>query len=72
MGDDLNDFAEVFENSKTVSARIAATDRNRAQFGARFIVLPNPVYGHWEDAIYGEGRLTAAEKAEKRLKALKE
>ena len=72
MGDDLNDFAEVFENSKTVSARIAATDRNRAQFGARFIVLPNPMYGHWEDAIYGEGRLTAAEKAEKRLKTLKE
>ena len=72
MGDDLNDFAEVFETSRTVSARIDATERNKTQFGARFIVLPNPMYGHWEDAIYGEGRLTAAEKADKRLTALKE
>lgn len=72
MGDDLNDFAEVFETSKTVSTRDDAVVRNKAQFGARFIVLPNPMYGHWEDAIYGEGRLTAGEKAEKRLKALKE
>lgn len=72
MGDDLNDFAEVFENSRTASARIEATDQSKARFGARFIVLPNPMYGHWEDAIYGEGRLTAAEKAEMRLKALKE
>ena len=72
MGDDLNDFAEVFETSKTVSTRSDAVERNKAQFGARFIVLPNPMYGHWEDAIYGEGRLTAAEKAEKRRSALKE
>lgn len=72
MGDDLNDFAEVFENSKSVSTRIDATERNKAQFGTRFIVLPNPMYGHWEDAIYGEGKLTAAEKAQKRRNALKE
>jgi len=72
MGDDLNDFAEVFENSRTGSARIDAVERNKAQFGARFIVLPNPMYGHWEDAIYGEGRLTAAEKAAKRKSMLKE
>jgi len=72
MGDDLNDFAEVFENSRTVSARIDATERNKAQFGARFIVLPNPMYGHWEDAIYGEGRITPAEKAEQRKSMLKE
>jgi 5'-nucleotidase (lipoprotein e(P4) family) len=72
MGDDLNDFAEVFETSKTVSTRSDAVERNKSQFGARFIVLPNPMYGHWEDAIYGEGRLTLEEKAEKRLKALKE
>jgi 5'-nucleotidase (lipoprotein e(P4) family) len=72
MGDDLNDFAEVFERSKTVSTRIDATERNRAQFGTRFIVLPNPMYGHWEDAIYGEGKMTAAEKIEKRRNALRE
>jgi 5'-nucleotidase (lipoprotein e(P4) family) len=72
MGDDLNDFSNVFENSKTVSSRNDAVERYQKQFGTRFIVLPNPMYGHWEDAIYGEGKLTEAEKAEKRRKALKD
>jgi len=73
MGDNLNDFAEVFENSKTVESRIAATDQNRNLFGARFIVLPNPMYGNWEDAIYGDAsKLTEEEKASKRRAALKD
>lgn len=72
MGDDLNDFSDVFENSKTVSSRNDSTERYKQQFGTRFIVLPNPIYGHWEDAIYGEGRLTEAEKAKKRREALKD
>lgn len=73
MGDNLNDFAEVFENSKTVESRVAATDQNRNLFGARFIVLPNPMYGNWEDSIYGDpSKLTEEEKAAKRRAALKD
>jgi 5'-nucleotidase (lipoprotein e(P4) family) len=73
MGDNLNDFAEVFENSKTVDSRIAATDQAKEQFGARFIVLPNPMYGNWEDAIYGDSsKLTEEQKAAKRKAALKD
>jgi 5'-nucleotidase (lipoprotein e(P4) family) len=73
MGDNLNDFAEVFENSKTVASRVAATDQNRNLFGARFIVLPNPMYGNWEDSIYGDpSKLTEEEKAAKRRAALKD
>src|SRR5438552_9108139 len=72
MGDDLNDFAEVFEQSKTAVNRIEAVERNRDQFGAHFIVLPNPMYGHWEDAIYGSNsKLTEEEKAAKRREQLK-
>jgi 5'-nucleotidase (lipoprotein e(P4) family) len=72
MGDDLNDFSEVFEQSKTIASRLEATERNKPQFGARFIVLPNPMYGHWEDAIYPAGqRLTEEQKEEKRRAALK-
>ncbi len=41
MGDDLNDFSEVFEESTTVDSRMAAADRYRDQFGKRFIMLPN-------------------------------
>lgn len=72
MGDDLNDFAEVFENSKTVESRAAAADRYQAEFGRRFIMLPDPMYGNWESAIYGYNfKLTEAEKAEKRRRLLK-
>jgi 5'-nucleotidase (lipoprotein e(P4) family) len=72
MGDNLNDFAEVFENSKTVDSRIQSVELNKAQFGTRFIVLPNPMYGDWESAIYGYNlKLPDAEKTEKRKNALK-
>jgi 5'-nucleotidase (lipoprotein e(P4) family) len=71
MGDNLNDFAEVFEKSKTIDSRLSAADQNRNQFGSRFIVLPNPMYGAWEDAVYGEGRLTEDQKAEKRKATLR-
>ena len=72
MGDDLNDFAAVFENSKTVESRVEAAERNRDQFGTRFIVLPNPMYGNWENAIYGyDSKLSEAEEAAKRKSALK-
>ena len=71
MGDDLNDFAKVFEDSKTVASRIAASDRFKNEFGKRFIVLPNAMYGNWETAIYGGSGLSEAEKAAKRKSALK-
>ena len=71
MGDNLNDFAAVFEQSKTIDSRLSAAEQNQKQFGARFIVLPNPMYGAWEDAVYGDGRLTEEQKAEKRRAVLK-
>lgn len=72
MGDNLNDFAEVFENSKTVEERLAATEQNKEQFGTRFIVLPNAMYGDWESAIYDYNfKLTEEEKAAKRRRYLK-
>jgi 5'-nucleotidase (lipoprotein e(P4) family) len=71
MGDDLNDFAKVFEDSKTVESRIAASDRFKNEFGKRFILLPNAMYGNWEQAIYEYNRLSEAEKAAKRKSQLK-
>jgi 5'-nucleotidase (lipoprotein e(P4) family) len=72
MGDNLNDFAEAFENSKTVSGRIEAVEQNKSRFGTRFIVLPNAMYGDWESAIYDYNfKLTESEKAAKRKSQLK-
>lgn len=72
MGDNLNDFAEIFDQSKTVAARMAAADQNKDQFGVKFIVLPNAMYGDWEGAIYDYNySLPEEEKAAKRKSYLK-
>lgn len=73
MGDDLNDFDEVFEQSKTIATRLDATDRNKSQFGTHFIVTPNPMYGNWANALYEYNfKLSEKEKSEKRHSLLKD
>ncbi|MEO8649115.1 MAG: 5'-nucleotidase, lipoprotein e(P4) family [Acidobacteriota bacterium] len=69
MGDNLDDLSGAFER-KSVTDRYAETDKAREEFGRRFIVLPNAMYGTWESAIYEYQRLTEAQKAQKRLEAL--
>lgn len=51
MGDNLNDFLSVFAK-KSVADRFAETDKLKDQWGKKFIVLPNPMYGEWEGSIY--------------------
>lgn len=71
IGDNLNDFAEALEK-KTPAERIAATDQSKALFGARFIMLPNPMYGDWENAVYDYNfSLPDAQKGERRRSMLK-
>jgi 5'-nucleotidase (lipoprotein e(P4) family) len=69
MGDNLDDFSNVFER-KSVIDRFAETDKARELWGKRFIVLPNAMYGTWESAVYGYERLSEAQKAETRARAL--
>lgn len=69
VGDNLDDFTSAFER-KSVADRFAEVEKARAEFGSRFIVLPNAMYGTWENAVYEYGRLTEAQKAEKRAAAL--
>lgn len=69
VGDNLDDFASAFER-KSVADRFAEVDKARDQWGNNFIVLPNAMYGTWENAIYEYQRLTEAQKAEKRAAAL--
>lgn len=62
MGDNLNDFTEAFDGKDTAT-RIAEVDRLAKEFGRRFILLPNPLYGDFEDSIYRYNRgLPEAEK----------
>ncbi len=68
-GDNLDDFTSAFER-KSVADRFAETDKAKNEWGKKFIVLPNPMYGTWENAIYEYGRLTEAQKSEKRAAAM--
>ena len=69
MGDNLDDLSNVFER-KSISDRFAEVDKVKGDWGKRWIVLPNAMYGTWESAIYEYGRLTEAQKTEKRAAAL--
>ncbi len=55
LGDNLNDFSDAFD-SRSIEERFTETDRHQRDFGRRFIVLPNPVYGDWEGALYNYRR----------------
>jgi 5'-nucleotidase (lipoprotein e(P4) family) len=51
LGDNLGDFSALFDH-KTSAERTANVLNNKDEFGKRFIVLPNPNYGDWENAMY--------------------
>ncbi|GGH67633.1 5'-nucleotidase (lipoprotein e(P4) family) [Filimonas zeae] len=62
LGDNLADFSTLFD-SKSEEERAANVLSSAAEFGNRFIVLPNPVYGDWESSFFKhEPRFTAAQK----------
>jgi 5'-nucleotidase (lipoprotein e(P4) family) len=71
MGDNLNDLAKVFEK-KPIAERFAAVDAMKNDFGSRFIVLPNAMYGEWEGAVYEYKSLSDQEKAARRRAILKD
>jgi len=62
LGDNLGDFSSLFD-TKTPDERRQDVNDVALEFGSRFIVLPNPVYGDWESSLYGYSyHLTAAQK----------
>lgn len=51
IGDNLNDFSEIFEDRNADKAK-DAVQKNQELFGQKFIILPNPMYGAWEKPLY--------------------
>ena len=70
IGDSLNDLSVAFEG-KSVADRFAEVEKAKVMWGTKFIVIPNIIYGAWENAVYG-GRLTDAQKKEKRIEVLED
>jgi 5'-nucleotidase (lipoprotein e(P4) family) len=53
LGDNLNDFRRHYYVTD-VENRRKRLALDRAEFGRRFILFPNPTDGHWIRAIFGE------------------
>jgi acid phosphatase len=50
VGDDLNDFVSVTD--QTASQRLETARKNRSRWGVQWFVLPNPIYGGWDRSLY--------------------
>ncbi|KAB2871574.1 MAG: 5'-nucleotidase, lipoprotein e(P4) family [Bacteroidales bacterium] len=70
IGDNLNDFSEVFE-SRGDDWGASLVEQYKNEFGKRYIVLPNPMYGDWEKNLYKTKDLTLEQKYELRKQAVK-
>ena len=68
IGDNLDDHSVVFENS-SITNRFAEVDKAKDLFGKKYILLPNAIYGTWENVLYDKG-MTDAQKAERREELL--
>lgn len=55
IGDNLADFTDLFEKQKS-ERRHLLVDSLAAEFGSRFIVLPNVMYGDWQTNGIYEGK----------------
>lgn len=70
LGDNLNDFAEVFQH-RGDDWGVSVVEEYKNEFGRRFIIFPNPMYGDWEKSIYNNERgLNENEKFKLRRKAV--
>lgn len=59
VGDDLGDFLSGVRT--TAENRRALAEPHANKWGRRWIMIPNPSYGSWEDAVYGEPRPETSE-----------
>jgi acid phosphatase len=54
VGDNFNDFVYLGEESP--EGRVIAARKYLDYWGEKWIMLPNPMYGDWEQALYGYDR----------------
>lgn len=69
IGDDLNDFVSAHVS---VEERFELVNQYRDYWGRKWILLPNPLYGSWEMALFNyQMELSASEKRELKYKYLR-
>jgi 5'-nucleotidase (lipoprotein e(P4) family) len=67
IGDNLNDYKRDYY-VKDVDERLELMERDKAEFGTKFVLLPNPTDGHWVRAIFGDSEPAATEENRRILK----
>ncbi|MDT0643522.1 5'-nucleotidase, lipoprotein e(P4) family [Zunongwangia sp. F363] len=71
VGDQLTDFASIFDTPSEAEKLLnRENDSLQKVLNQKFIILPNPMYGTFEQAVYPEGDLNNQQKSEARKKAL--
>jgi acid phosphatase len=73
LGDDFNDFVSgVRGKGVSLKDRTRLANQYKSHWGEKWIMLPNPVYGSWEAALYDfEYGLPHAEKLKRSYENLK-
>lgn len=66
LGDNLNDYRRDYYVTD-VDERYALMERDRADYGEKFILLPNPTDGHWVRAIFGDSEPEPTDDNRRRL-----
>jgi len=65
-GDNLGDFDGIFDNRESNNGK-QHVGEHAEEFGTRFIVFPNPIYGSWQRALFPAG-VPSEEKVLEKLK----
>ncbi len=66
LGDNLNDYRRDYYVAD-VDERMALMERDRDDWGSRFILLPNPTDGHWVRAIFGDSEPAPTDENRRKL-----
>jgi 5'-nucleotidase (lipoprotein e(P4) family) len=68
IGDNLADVSPLFDKKNT-GERLQAVNNIAEDFGDKFIIIPNPVYGDWESALYNYNYSLSAVQKDSSMKA---
>lgn len=71
VGDDLRDFVSV-PRGTAPAERVALAQRHRERWGDRWFLLPNAMYGSWEQSLHPSGLDDEALLRSKRLPGFRE
>lgn len=68
LGDSLNDFRRKYYVKGDVEGRKEKMREDRALYGKKYVLFPNPTDGHWMAGIFGESEPKASDENRAKLK----